>query len=442
MDKDSKKWLDEVRPIMLPEEEKIFKDLPDKAERDEFQKIFWARRNPDGAESAENSFKAEFNKARLDAETRFKGAGGAGSDCGRVYLLLGAPDDIKREQNAEISVRRAPETWVYKDRPGLTFKDGQMQVSFEEGCQLPAGARWGDQLNRVAEGKVVNPNIDFKKGADGKLVKLADQLPKPSPIMALLKAPRQDFPAKAESIAFLRSQEGATYVAGLVRVEGAALGLNAGQKAAKAVVGVQALDAGGKALASLEHEVQGDVAADGSFVASYGVTLKPGDYTLRVGLLDPKSNKGSVAEQPLKMPDYTGEQLSLSPLMVVRDVQEAPPNPSDPMAAFQFGSMRMQARFGNVFTKEDTVTLLGFIYNPAVDQATGKPSTTASFTIQKDGKTVAKGEEVTYDTPGAGPSVGPVPLSAYPPGKYTAQLKVRDNVAKKDYTQEATFEVK
>ncbi|HEX6739709.1 MAG TPA: hypothetical protein VF310_15620, partial [Vicinamibacteria bacterium] len=186
----------------------------------------------------------------------------------------------------------------------------------------------------------------------------------------------------------------------------------------------------------------GEVGPDGSFVASYGMALKPGDYTLRVGVLDPKSNKGAVAEQPLKMPDYAGEELALSPVLVLRDVQEAEPNPTDPMAAFQFGTMRMLARYGNTFTKEDQVTLLAFIYNPKVDDATGKPSTTASFTILKDGKPLAKGEEVTYDTPGAGPSVGPVPLTNYQPGKYTAQVKVRDNVAKKDYTQEAVFEVK
>ena len=37
---------------------------------------------------------------------------------------------------------------------------------------------------------------------------------------------------------------------------------------------------------------------------------------------------------------------------------------------------------------------------------------------------------------------GPVPLAKFAPGKYVAQVKVRDNVAKKDMSQEATFEVK
>jgi GWxTD domain-containing protein len=444
MDKDSKKWMEEVQPIMLEDEEKTFKDLKDRAERDEFQKIFWARRNPEGAESPENPFKGEYTRARRDAEIKFKAAGGANSDCGRVQIVLGAPDDVKSDTRSmpatELSLRRPPETWIYRDRPGLKFAGGEIEIAFEEGCQLPPGNRMGSQLKRVAEGKVVNPSIDYRKTASGKLVPLVDLLPKPTPVMALLKEPRQDFPANAETNAFLRSAGGATYVVGLVRVQGTALSAEAGKT--KAVVGVQAMDGSGKAQASTEREVVGEVGPDGSFVASYGVALKPGDYTLRVGVLDPKSNKGAVAEQPLKAPDYAVDELSLSPVLVLRDVQTVPPNPQDPMAAYQFGDMRMLARFGNTFTKEDAVTLLAFIYNPKVDEATGKPSTSASFVIMKDGKPLARGEEVTYDTPGAGPSVGPVPLTNYQPGKYVVQVKVRDNVAKKDYQQEATFEVK
>jgi len=33
-------------------------------------------------------------------------------------------------------------------------------------------------------------------------------------------------------------------------------------------------------------------------------------------------------------------------------------------------------------------------------------------------------------------------LAKFAPGKYVAQVKVRDNVAKKDLTEEAAFEVK
>ena len=47
----------------------------------------------------------------------------------------------------------------------MKFKDGQVQIAFDEDCQLPQGARLGEQLERVAEGKIVNPNLDYREGA-------------------------------------------------------------------------------------------------------------------------------------------------------------------------------------------------------------------------------------------------------------------------------------
>ena len=110
---------------------------------------------------------------------------------------------------------RAPQIWTFRDRPAMKFQGGQVQIEFDENCQLPQGARLGDQLNRIAEGRIVKPDLNYRRGGDNKIVKLVDQLPKPTPVMALLKAPRQDFTTAAEANMFLRTT-GGTYVAGLV----------------------------------------------------------------------------------------------------------------------------------------------------------------------------------------------------------------------------------
>lgn len=443
LDNESKKWLEGVRPILLPEEEKIYKGLKDKAERQEFQKIFWARRDPD-LETPANEYQIEYEQARTEADAKFKVGGTAGSltDCGRVFILLGPPDNIKKGERGD-KPGRTPETWTFKDRPTLSFKGGQMQIDFDENCLLPQGARLGEQLNRVAEGKLASPNINYRPGTDGRLAKLVDQLPKPTPIMALLKTPRQDFATAAQSTLFLRSPGGATYMAGLLRLEPGTVTAQdtAGKKLAKASVGIQALAEDGKVAASAERAVSGELQPDGAFVVSYGVALKPGSYTLRVGALDPKTEKGSVASQSLAMPDFGIEDLSMSPVVVLHDILEQPPNNEDPLAAFQLGNMRFVPRYGNVFTTADAITILTFIYNAKTDEA-GKAQATVSFAILKDGKPVARAEDQTFDTADAGPSVGPVPLKDYKPGKYVAQVKVRDNIAKKDHTRETPFEVK
>ena len=445
LDKQEKKWLEEVRPIMLPDEEKTFKELKDKGDRAEFQKIFWARRDPD-LETPANEYRAEYDAARAQADDQFKAAGLAGSltDCGRVFLLLGKPDDVKKEMVAgENPVFRGPETWTFRDRPGITFTGGQIQIQFEANCQLPQGARMGEQLNRLAANKIVHPNIGYRKGESGKLIKLADQLPKPSPSLTLLKEPRQDFTVAAETPLMLRTEDGATYVAGLVRADASGLTVSdsGGKKTAKVVVAAQAVDSGGKASATVERPITAEVdPATNTVLASFGMALKPGDYTIKAGLLDPGTGKGSVASIPVEAPDFQAGEVAVSPLTILEDFQEttAAKDPQAALADFTMTGARLVPRFGNVFTVDDAITVISQIYPRTVDEATGKPNLSSSFVILKDGKPVAKGDE----QPGLMAAVGPVPLKTYGPGKYTVQLKIRDNVTKKEYTEEETFEIK
>ena len=96
LDKDDKTFLDGVRPILLMDEDKLYKSLKEKADRLEFQKIFWARRDPDLATPA-NEYQAEYEKARAEADRLYRMPAQAGSltDCGRVFILLGKPDELQ-----------------------------------------------------------------------------------------------------------------------------------------------------------------------------------------------------------------------------------------------------------------------------------------------------------------------------------------------------------
>ena len=88
------------------------------------------------------------------------------TDCARIFVLLGEPNDVKKDQSGETVGPRAPETWTLKDRPGFKFPGGQIQVPFDESCRLPAGSRFGEQLGRPAEARVVSPNIGYRMTAD------------------------------------------------------------------------------------------------------------------------------------------------------------------------------------------------------------------------------------------------------------------------------------
>jgi GWxTD domain-containing protein len=460
LDKEGKKWLEDVRPLLLPDEEKSFRGLKDKGDREEFQKIFWARRDPD-LETPANEYRTEYETTKADVDTRFRVSGRAGSatDCGRVYILLGAPDEVKREPGTG-GGSRTPETWTYRDRPNMKFKDGQAQIVFDSECQLPQGARLAEQMSRVAESKIANPNLDYRTGSDGRLVKLADQLPKPSAGSALLKSPRQDFTAAAQSKMFLRSPGGGgSYLAGLIRGDATGLKVqdSSGKKTVKLLVATQGVDEAGKATPVAEREVVAEVAEDSSFLTSYGMAAKPGSYTVNVAVVDTAGQKGTVVSAPLKMPDFGTDELAVSEVMILEDVQEGVTIPAtDPYWAFALGNTRLLPHFDNAFRTSDSIMLLGVVYNaktedPAVvvdgavapaEPLPAKASVTAGFTISKDGKLIAQAPDQSYDTPAATPGVGPVPLAKYGPGKYVVKMRVRDNLGKKDVTKEAEFEIR
>jgi GWxTD domain-containing protein len=442
LDKEAKVWLEGVAPLLLPDEEKTYKDLKDKSDREEFQKIFWARRNPKGPAAPENPYKADYEKAKTEADKRYRVRGRTGSetDCGRVYILFGEPAEVKkdkRDEEAEPGLR-SPETWTYK---GPRFKGGQILLPFDKECM--GGVDFAKQLVPVAQDKVVSPNIGYRM-ADGHLTKLVDLLPKPTPTQALLKEPRQDFPIAAQAGMVLRGKDGSSYLGGLLRVEAAAFATQdvGGKKVVPLVVAAQALDEGGNAKASVEREVNAEVQADGGLVASYGMALNPGKYTIGVAALDAKTGKGSAATYPVEMPNLASGQLSVSDLMVLHDVQTGvKADPKGALDAFLIGGTQIVPRFDRVFAKTETLDLLAFVYDGQLDPA-GKAQIASQFTVMKDGKRFTGSAEQEFDTPIATPEAGPVPLTDFAPGKYLVQLKVTDKKAGKEVMKEATFEVR
>jgi GWxTD domain-containing protein len=447
LDKDDKRFLDETRPILLPDEEKTFKKLKDKADRLEFQKIFWARRDPDLA-TPDNEYRADYEKLRAEADAAYRVAGQPGSlnDCGRLYILLGKPDEVKKEGSAESPSLRSPETWTYRDRTGVTFTGGQAQISLDGECRLPEGGQLSEQLERMAAARVVSPNIDYRVGKDGKLTKLADLLPKPSPARALLKEPRQDFTMETQAM-FLKVQDGGTAVLGVVRGDAASLPVEeaGGRKVVKLMVAGSAVTADGKEAASVERKTVAEVQKDGFFAAAFRMSLRPGPYTLKAAALDEKGAKGSVATSAIEVPDYGTGELGLASLMVLRDVTELPggaPDPDAPFAAFQLGTAQLVPFGTTILTKADAPLFFYQVYDLKVDEATGKASGLASISILKGTKAVANAPAQPLETPVAGSAVGPVPLEKYEPGQYTVKLTVNDKVAKKDKVLELTIEIK
>ena len=455
LDKEDRAFIDAVRPILLADEEKTYKDLKEKSDRLEFQKIFWARRDPDLATPA-NEYQAEYETARAEADRLYRIPARSGSltDCGRVFILLGKPDEVQQESGGMAPGLRSPETWTYRDRPGHTFTGGKAMIAFDEECRAPAAL--AEQMDRVAGSLVVQGSIAYKKGKDGRLVKLADMLPKDTAMRALLKQPRQDF-AAALQVAYLKIADGGTALLGLVRGEAAGLAASesGGAKSLRLAVGASVVAEDGKEAGWTEQATNVPVEADGSFVAGFKLALRPGKYSLKAGAVDEKGGKGSLVSVPIEVPDLarvesgadgTVSKLpSAGSLLIVKRIEELPGGASDPQHpfyAFELGSARLVPTFGGKVHASEQVEFVYQVYDLKTDPTTGKADASADVSILKDGKTpVAKAPSKAIDAERDGASVGPIPLANFSPGKYVVQLKVTDKLGKREVVQEAALEV-
>jgi len=482
LDEDDKKWILEVKPLMLEDEEKLLASLKTKADRLEFREIFWARRDPD-LFTKENEFRTVFEQRKPEADKRFfvgayipvaRSTDGLGSrprksqdtfggnsgesaameetrlrwlrdqkergetpggltDCGLFYLVFGDPDDISKRPLTPWGMRE-PQVWTYKSR--------ESKFLFDEACMLPVG---NDKVRRsVKEQAIVQPLIEYHVKGGELLKKLAEMMPKPTPTWELLRAPREDF-AMATEPYFLKSETG-TVVVGLVRGDaGNLFHEQTGGDRVRVVIRAEVSDESGGATAS-EREVSADVDSGGQFLASYRVAAKGGPHTLKIAVLDANSNKGSVLVQPLDVPDYSGVAgtLTIAPVLPLRAVEEgAQKDPKHPMEAFRVGPDRYLPTFGNSFRQSEALTVFYQFYNPKPDPATNHAATTAKVRIVRaTGSLIAEGPEDDFDTEIGGTLIGPMSLARYPPGKYKIEVKVTDKVAAQTYTREAVFEVK
>jgi hypothetical protein len=184
-------------------------------------------------------------------------------------------------------------------------------------------------------------------------------------------------------------------------------------------------------------------AADGSLVASWGLSLKPGRYQVTVAGLQPDTKQGSTTTLDVDVPDFAAAALVASPLVLYPDEPQAggAVDARDPYAAMQLGPMRLRPRFGNVFAPSDALMVVATLHGAKMDAATGKAGLRSRFSVLEDGKPVARGAEDAFTTPDAVASVGPIPLATYAPGAYVVRLDVTDAVANQTLRQEVPFEI-
>jgi len=129
-----RKWLEEEAVyIIVPIEREVFLKLKTDRERDLFIEAFWKHRDPTQA-TPENEFKNEHYR-RVNYANQFFGRGtpklGWRTDRGRIYIILGEPNDIQRFEGKIMTY--PSEVWFYQGKTNLGLPPGFHLVFFQEG---------------------------------------------------------------------------------------------------------------------------------------------------------------------------------------------------------------------------------------------------------------------------------------------------------------------
>lgn len=128
-----KKWLEEeVVYIIVPIEKEVFLKLQTDRERELFIEGFWKHRDPTPG-TPENEFKKE-HYHRINYVNHFFGRGtpkpGWKTDRGRMYIILGEPNDIQRFEGKTMTY--PAEVWFYQGKTSLGLPPGFHLVFFQE----------------------------------------------------------------------------------------------------------------------------------------------------------------------------------------------------------------------------------------------------------------------------------------------------------------------
>ena len=145
LDPESKVFLSVVRYIITKQEKKIFLNLPP-SERKSFIENFWKKRDPDPYTEV-NEFKEEYFRRIEMANKLFKGGPTPGwlQDRGRIYILLGPPDERYTYPRGYSFYENPSEVWYYGFFP-IVFVDYSWSGDYD---LTPLGARHLAQIMKT-----------------------------------------------------------------------------------------------------------------------------------------------------------------------------------------------------------------------------------------------------------------------------------------------------
>ena len=494
MNKLDKSWLEqEVGALIMKEERQVFESLGSDEERAIFKQIFWARRDPSPGTPL-NEFKSGYEQRLTVANREFKAPGqiGAATDMGKIFLLLGppnqsgsgrlgeaelAPDDMT---NAEASTterilsgspgasptagaRGADEasgadafsqtesqaltqTWTYPPNEAAGIPDG-LSLKFRAqqgfGYLLMSGGDLSETLELVKSQYVTHPNIEYLKDEQGRLLvpALGEAMRPVHPALQELKDSRSvvsDVSFKVK-VSFFRYESDLIFIPAVFDIDGANLSWTEGQVPVSVLGLVENSD--GKPVTQFVQSTVLTKGANGRATFEIPIELNPGRYFLYLVIRDEMSGKLGTQIQSLEVPPVVGETLSISSVVLFSEGRKL----EEPIAragqAFVIGGYHFIPRLDTVYKQTDQLSGVFQAYGYGVGEEGA--NLTARYLFFRDGEPAGKTQDEPFISAGDkfAITVFDIPLGGFEPGKYLLKIQVSDHVNGKMLTKELQFEL-
>jgi GWxTD domain-containing protein len=501
MESPYKKWLSEEVPYIITDEERsAFKKFTTDEEREQFIEAFWERRNPSPG-SPENEFKEEYyRRIAYTNEHYASGIPGWKTDRGRIYIMWGPPDendshpsggsyDRPMEEGGGTTQTYPFEQWRYRYIDGIgtnvilefvdTTMTGEYHLTMDPGekdalLYVPgAGLTIAEQMGMTgmsskqdrftrtdgmtvgqAPGGASSENMEEFTRLD-----LFSKIFRPPPIKfkdmkavvtSKLNAQLLPFDVRTD---FIRVTEETVLTPVTVQVQNRDLQFQNKDGVMHGVLDIfgEVTSLGGRRINTFEKSLVLDVPEhefqqyqNHMSIYQEAIPLKPGRYKLTLVLKDDLNGHMGSLEQGIVVPRYDDEALTNSSLILADLIQPLPTNQVG-SGPFVIGGTKVRPSVNGRFTQEQKLGIYMQVYNLGVDEKTHKSSLDVQYEILKDGKAILDQPEDAATLKKAASQFTlqkTMSLRALPPGKYTVQIKVTDNIKKQTVTPTAGFEVR
>lgn len=432
-----REWLSEVGLIMTDVERAEFKKLKTAKEKENFIKLFWARRDPTPHDE-KNEFKDEFYR-RLEYVKKAFIYGykhGLETDQGKLYLCFGKPAKI---------FDHAPsiQVWVYATQAWMDYPKDHFSVVFGYDGN-------GFVLDRTrTEARIIRAFYSYPEK-----VLLYPGLKKVPEFKRILSFSPQSFEGKLISQVesseedikllpfeikpmFTKAEDVSTYVTLLVRIEP-----ESGKgKVPEQMTFFARLKSGSN---SSDFRMERPLLKEEDYyISQVGFPHLPGKYELFFGFFSPDRQTYSLKKSEIEIPSFWSDELALSSLIASSQVTErGAKKGGEEFDIFSLGRYALRPLFDQEYTSEDFLNVFYYVYNVSVDEEE-KCSLLIEFELRKGEKKyrLSPQERVEKISKGAVILEGTkIPLSTLPEGgTYKLRVKVTDKLTGKTASQNLDF---